>query len=761
MAKQHHQLQLVGMSCAGCARSIERALAAVPGVQEVHVNFANEVAAVDATGVAANQLVAAVQAAGYQASVIDHQQPAPEHDPRVVAQRHQFYKFLAAALFSAPLLYTMFAHFSWTQGVYMPNWLMNPWVQMALATPVQFIIGWQFYRGSMTALRQGAANMDVLVALGTSAAYFYSLYLALFGSPEVIQQGLYFETSAVLITLILLGKWFEARAKGRSSAAIQQLLQLQPKTALREVPGAEPEEVDVTRLQRGDIIHIKPGQQVPTDCVVISGDSAVDESMLTGESIPVDKHPGDALIGATINQHGFLRAEVQKLGRDTALAQIIQVVEQAQNSKAPIQRLADRVSAVFVPIVLGIAVLTFVLWFWWLDAGNYRSALEATVAVLVIACPCALGLATPTSIMAGSGRAAQWGILFKQSEGLEVTHQITTMVFDKTGTLTIGKPQLTDVQLQPPAGLTESQLLSSVKAVEQQSEHPLAQAIVKGISESTAGVTIDQFKSHTGMGITAQVHDTHANLSYSLYVGNIRLMQEFGLSMDAWLPAKEALEQQGKTAMLIGCNDHVVGMVAVADTLRPHAQTALNELKARGIKLVMLTGDNVRTAHTIAKQVGIDEVIAEVLPQHKADHVRQLRERGEFVAMVGDGINDAPALATAQVGIALGSGTDIALESADIALLSPDLRRLNDALYISQKTVSNIRQNLFWAFAYNVLGIPIAASGLLAPWLAGGAMALSSVSVVLNALRLQRLRQPTTQHHESTTEIRKHNDGRS
>lgn len=759
MAKQY-QLQLVGMSCAGCARAIERALTAVPGVDNVHVNFANEVAAVDANNVTPEQLVAAVQAAGYNATIIDHHQPSDEVDPRLRAQRSQFYKFLAAAILSTPLLYTMFAHFSWTQGIYMPHWLMNPWVQLVLATPVQFVIGWQFYRGSVTALRQGAANMDVLVALGTSAAYFYSLYLTLFASPEIIQQGLYFETSAVLITLILLGKWFEARAKGRSSAAIQQLLQLQPKTALRERPDAEPELVDVAQLQLGDIIHIKPGQQIPTDCVILSGESAVDEAMLTGESIPVDKHPGDLLIGATLNQHGFLRAQVQKLGRDTALAQIIHIVEQAQNSKAPIQRLADKVAAIFVPAVLVIAAITFVIWFWWIDAGNYRNALEATVAVLVIACPCALGLATPTSIMAGSGRAAQWGILFKQSEGLELTHQVTTIVFDKTGTLTQGQPRLTDITITPPAGLTDSQVQGVIKALEQQSEHPLAQAIVHGISASADGIHMAQFKAHAGMGISAVIEGlTAAPLRF--YIGNLRLMQHHGVVADAWLAAKEELEQQGKTTMLIGCNDHVIGLVAVADTLRPHATTALAQLRQRGLKLVMLTGDNPRTAHAIAQQVGIDTVIAEVLPEHKADHIRQLRDQGEIVAMVGDGINDAPALATAHIGIALGSGTDIALETADIALLRPDLRRLVDALHISENTVANIRQNLFWAFAYNVLGIPIAASGLLAPWLAGGAMALSSVSVVLNALRLQRLQPPTQQYHEHSTERRNSSYGRS
>lgn len=738
MASQQFQLQLSGMSCAGCAKSIERALQNVAGVSSVNVNFANEVAAVEAQDVSGQQLIDAVKAAGYDASVIDHEQPE-EDDSRERAQQVQFYKFIAAALFSAPLLYTMFAHFSWTSAVYVPDWLMNPWVQMALATPVQFVIGWQFYKGSYTALRGGAANMDVLVALGTSAAYFYSVFLAIFASEHVIHQGLYFETSAVLITLILLGKWFEARAKGRSSAAIKQLLNLQPKQALRERSDGETEQVNVAELTVGDIIHVKPGHQIPADSQVIHGDSAVDESMLTGESVPVDKTKGDTLTGGTINKNGFMKAEVTKLGKDSALAQIIKVVEQAQNSKAPIQRLADQVSAIFVPAVLGIAVITFLVWAFWYQPGDYGAALEATVAVLVIACPCALGLATPTSIMAGSGRAAQMGVLFKQSEVLEITHTVTAIVLDKTGTITEGKPKLTDLELDATQvdQLNEVQLKAAIKALEQQSEHPLAQAIVDGIDEDSKSVTIDNFTAHEGRGVSASIDGESDRVT--MRIGTDRLMRDNDIDTLAWQERKEQLEQQGKTAMLISCEQTVVGIVAVADTVREHAKQAIAELQQRGLKTIMITGDNQRTAEAIAKQVGIDQVFAEVLPENKAEHVSKLREQGEIVAMVGDGINDAPALATAHVGIAMGTGTDVALETADIALMRADLRSLVDALYVSEKTVRNIRQNLFWAFAYNTLGIPVAASGLLAPWLAGGAMALSSVSVVLNALRLQRL----------------------
>ena len=737
MATQTIQLQLSGMSCAGCAKTIEKALRTVDGVATVNVNFANEVAAVEGRKLDTNKLVQAVKDAGYNASVIDHDQP--EDNSRERAQQIQFYKFLAAAILSLPLLYTMVGHFSWTQSMYVPEWLMNPWVQMALATPVQFIIGWQFYRGSYTALRGGAANMDVLVALGTSAAYFYSVYLAASQGDHAAHQGLYFETSAVLITLILLGKWFEARAKGRSSAAIKQLLNLQPKQAVRETKAGQTETVDVAKLQVGDIIHIKPGQQIPADSTVVSGSSAVDESMLTGESVPVDKRKGDELTGATLNKNGFLTAKVRKLGSDSALAQIVRVVEQAQNSKAPIQRLADKVSAVFVPVVLVIAVITFLVWAFWLDSGNYGKALEAFVAVLVIACPCALGLATPTSIMAGSGRAAQMGVLFKQSDVLEITHTISAIVLDKTGTITVGKPKLTDLEidLKGVTGVDEKQLKQAIKAVEQRSEHPLAQAVVEGI-DSEPLEHIDAFNAHEGRGVSAQIK--LGDSAHTLRIGNLRLMHEHDIESDAWSKRKNELEQQGKTAMLVSLDDQAVGIIAVADTVRDSAKSAIRALQERGLKVVMLTGDNERTAQAIAKQVGIEHVFAEVLPEHKADKVKALQQQGERVAMVGDGINDAPALATAEVGIAMGTGTDVAIEAADIALMRADLNSIHDALFISEKTVRNIRQNLFWAFAYNTLGIPVAAAGLLAPWLAGGAMALSSVSVVLNALRLQRLR---------------------
>ncbi|WP_417688169.1 heavy metal translocating P-type ATPase [Pseudidiomarina sp.] len=743
MANNTIQLQLSGMSCAGCAKSIERALQSCDGVQSVNVNFASEVAAVEGSDLKTAQLLAAVKDAGYHAELIDHERE--QSDPRDAAQQKQLVKFIAAAILSLPLLYTMFGHFSWTSGIPVPDMLMNPWLQLLLATPVQFIIGRQFYRGSYHALRNGAANMDVLVALGTSAAYFYSIYLAWFAPDYHPHDGLYFETSAVLITLILLGKWFEARAKGRSSSAIQKLLQLQPEQALRELENGDTEEVAVSDLKVGDTIQVRPGQAVPTDGKVLSGESAIDESMLTGESMPVAKHQGDKVMGGTLNTTGFVRVEVQQVGAQTALAKIVKVVEQAQNSKAPIQRLADRVASIFVPAVLVIAALTMLIWIVFLAPGDWRAAFEATVAVLVIACPCALGLATPTSIMAGSGRAAQAGILFKQSEVLERTQAIDTIVFDKTGTLTEGQPKLTDFNLFSQA-LPQTTVASLVQALERQSEHPLAQAIVKGLDahlnaddSPNKRPEVHQFQAHKGKGVSASL--SGPNESFKVMVGNLRLLREHEIVVHEHAEQElSELQEQGKTAMAIAIDNELVAYVAVADTIRETSQQALQTLRKRGLRLLMLTGDNNRTAAAIAADLGIDDVIAEVLPEDKADHIKDLQAKGATVAMVGDGINDAPALAVADIGIAMGTGTDVAIEAADIALMRADLNGIAQALEMSRLTVRNIRQNLFWAFAYNVIGIPIAASGLLAPWLAGGAMALSSVSVVLNALRLQRVK---------------------
>jgi P-type Cu+ transporter len=728
------ELSITGMTCAACAARIEKGLRKLPGVLEANVNLALETATVeyDAGQVGVNDLIRQVEKLGYQAAAKGNQTDAETVDRRAEEIDRQTGKFLFSLILSLPLLWAMVGHFSFTSFIWLPEMFMNPWVQLALATPVQFVVGRQFYVGAYKALRNGSANMDVLVALGTSAAYFYSLYLAIrsIGSGAHMTE-LYFETSAVLITLILLGKLFEAKAKGRSSQAIRKLMGLKAKTAV-VVRDGEELTIPVEDVRPGDIVHVKPGEKVPVDGIVLEGQSAVDESMLTGESVPVDKAAGDAVIGATLNKNGFLKVRATKVGKETALAQIIRVVEEAQGSKAPIQRLADSISGIFVPVVVGIALVTFAVWYLLVTPGDFASALEKGIAVLVIACPCALGLATPTSIMAGSGRAAELGILFKGGEHLETAHKLDTIVLDKTGTVTKGEPELTDVLAY---GMEEAELLALVGAAEKHSEHPLAQAIVKGIADR--GVTLtgaDSFEAIPGFGIRAAVDGRE------VLVGTRRLLDRHQIPFDQAAEAMSQLEREGKTAMLVAVDGRLAGLVAVADTIRPTSREAVQRLKAMGLEVVMMTGDNRQTAEAIARQAGIDRVIAEVLPEGKADEVKKLQQQGRRVAMVGDGINDAPALATADIGMAIGTGTDVAMEAADITLMRGDLTGVADAIVMSRKTIRNIKQNLFWAFAYNALGIPVAALGFLAPWLAGAAMAFSSVSVVLNALRLQRVK---------------------
>ncbi|MEJ8547881.1 heavy metal translocating P-type ATPase [Brevibacillus borstelensis] len=728
------ELNISGMTCAACATRIEKGLQKVPGVIQAHVNLALETGSVeyDASQASVADLIRQVEKLGYQAVRKDEQSEAETADRRAQEIERQTGKFLFSLILSLPLLWAMVSHFSFTSFIWLPDMLMNPWVQLALATPVQFIVGKQFYVGAYKALRNKSANMDVLVALGTSAAYFYSLYMAI----QSIGTGthmieLYFETSAVLITLILLGKLFEAKAKGRSSEAIRKLMGLQAKTAV-VIRYGEEMTIPVEEVRPGDIVYVKPGEKVPVDGVVLEGQSAVDESMLTGESIPVDKAVGDNVIGATLNKNGFLQIQATKVGKETALAQIIRVVEEAQGSKAPIQRLADSISGVFVPIVVGIAILTFVIWYWFVSPGDFASALEKGIAVLVIACPCALGLATPTSIMAGSGRAAELGILFKGGEHLETAHRLDTIVLDKTGTVTKGEPELTDVFAYD---MDESELLALIGAAEKNSEHPLAQAIVKGIGEK--GVSLgaaEAFEAIPGFGIRAVVKGRE------VLVGTRRLLAEKSISYEQAADVMSSLEKQGKTAMLAAVDGRLAGMVAVADTIKPTSREAVKRMKEMGLTVIMMTGDNRQTAEAIARQAGIDQVIAEVLPEGKADEVKKLQQQGRKVAMVGDGINDAPALATADIGMAIGTGTDVAMEAADITLMGGELTSVADAIVMSHKTIRNIKQNLFWAFAYNTVGIPFAALGFLAPWLAGAAMAFSSVSVVLNALRLQRVK---------------------
>lgn len=727
------EFDITGMTCAACSARIEKGLNKLDGVLKANVNLALEKATVEynAAVLAPSGIINKVENLGYGASVKEDKTEASDH--RQLEIKKQTRKFITSAILSLPLLWAMAGHFSFSAFIWVPKLFMNPWFQFVLTTPVQFFIGRQFYIGAYKALKNKSANMDVLVALGTSAAYFYSLYLSILSLVgKEHQMELYYETSSILITLIILGKLFEAKAKGRSSEAIKKLMGLQAKTAIVERAGVE-QEISIEEVKVGDILHIKPGEKIPVDGKIIEGASAVDESMLTGESVPVDKGKGDTVIGATLNKNGFLKVEATKVGRDTALAQIIRVVEEAQGSKAPIQRLADQISGVFVPIVVSLAVLAFLVWFFWAAPGDFASALQKMIAVLVIACPCALGLATPTSIMAGSGRAAEYGILFKGGEHLEMTHKISTVVLDKTGTVTNGTPVLTDVFTAE--GVKGDDLLALAGSAEKQSEHPLAQAIVQGVKEKGISMkAVTEFEAIAGFGIRARVDGK------TVLVGTRKLMEQHDISIDGALDRMEKMEKMGKTAMIAAIDGQYAGIIAVADTIKETSKTAIRRLKDMGLEVIMITGDNLQTARSIAAQAGIDQVIAEVLPEGKADEIKKLQKQGKVAAMVGDGINDAPALAVADIGMAIGTGTDVAMEAADITLIRGDLNSIADAIFMSKKTIRNIKQNLFWALAYNTVGIPIAALGFLAPWLAGAAMAFSSVSVVLNALRLQKVK---------------------
>jgi Cu+-exporting ATPase len=737
MDKVQTTIQITGMTCAACANRIEKGLNRMESV-EANVNLALERASVsyDPQMMDDAKLENKIKDLGYGTIKLadDSDESAGDYKKREI--RMQQLRLGVAILLSLPLLWAMAGHFSFTDFIPVPELFMNAWFQLALAAPVQFIIGWPFYVGAFKALRNGSANMDVLVALGTSAAFFYSLYVTLqtlsqsgHGAHEV---ELYYETSAVLITLIVLGKLLEALAKGRSSEAIKTLMGLQAQTAIVIRDGSE-QRVAIEEVVAGDVLIVKPGEKIPVDGIVLEGTSTVDESMLTGESMPVEKRQGDMLIGATINKNGAMRMQAEKVGKQTALAQIIRVVEEAQGSKAPIQRVADRISGIFVPIVTALALIAFLVWYFIVEPDDIGNALEKAIAVLVIACPCALGLATPTSIMAGSGRAAELGVLFKGGEHLESTHHIDTVVLDKTGTVTKGKPELTDVRAA--SGFEEAKLLSLVGAAERSSEHPVAEALVAGIA--ARGIVMpnaEQFEAVPGFGIEAQVD------GQQLLVGTRKLMEKHEVDIMAVGQEQQQLETEGKTVMLIAVNGTYAGLVAVADTVKETSAAAVARLKEMGLEVIMLTGDNERTAKAIASLVGIDRVLAEVLPEQKAKAVQELQAEGRKVAMVGDGMNDAPALVAADIGMAIGGGTDVAIEAADITLMRGDLNSIADAIRMSRVTMANIKQNLFWALAYNVIGIPIAAAGFLAPWLAGAAMALSSVSVVLNALRLQRMR---------------------
>jgi Cu+-exporting ATPase len=725
------ELDVFGMTCAACSTRIEKVLNKMNGVKQATVNLATESAAVEYyPGVTGSpQIIERIQKLGYDAKEKVQRKTKEQYKEEELKEKQR--KFLLSVLFSIPLLYTMLAHIPWNIGLPMPHLLMNPWFQLILATPVQFYIGGQFYDGAFKALRNKSANMDVLVALGTSAAYFYSLSegLKTLKNPDY-SPHLYFETSAVLLTLILLGKLFESKAKGRTTAAITKLLNLQAKEAIILRDGKEVK-IPIEEVKVGDQLIVKPGEKIPVDGVIILGQSSVDESMITGESIPVEKSHGDVVIGSTINKNGSLTMKATKVGKDTALAGIIKIVEEAQGSKAPIQRIADTISGYFVPVVVSIALLTFIIWYFLISPGAFPAALETAIAVLVIACPCSLGLATPTSIMVGTGKGAEMGILFKGGEHLETAHKINAIVLDKTGTITKGQPVVTDFI----AYEEEKKVLQYLVSAEKSSEHPLAEAIVKyGKEKRSSTLPVKKFTAYPGYGIEAKIGNDVVT------IGTRKLMHLKKISYRAVEQDLLRFENEGKTAMYIAINSKIVGLVAVADTVKDTAKMAVNKLQQLGIEVYMLTGDNERTAAAIARQVGISNVISEVLPEEKAKHIKELQLKGMKVGMVGDGINDAPALALADIGIAIGTGTDIAIEAADLTILGGELTLIPKAITLSKKTMQNIHQNLFWALIYNSAGIPIAALGLLAPWVAGAAMAFSSVSVVANSLRLKRVK---------------------
>lgn len=719
---QSVQLQIRKMTCAACAGHIEKALNKLPGVS-ASVNVANETAKISVAPGAAtvDDLIAAVINAGYDASEMSETSRADEKARRLAAYHAELRLFWISAILTLPLVLQMGAMFTTGDMEVLPRWL-----QWLLATPVQFWIGRRFYIGGWNALRSGGANMDVLVALGTSMAYLFSAVVTLFA----LDQHIYFEASAAIITLVLLGKLMEARAKGKTSEAIEALIKLQPKTARIEQDGLVIE-VDASSLKVDDIIIVRPGENLPVDGVVIEGNSSINESMLTGESLPVNKQVGSKVFAATLNQQGLLKCRATSVGAQTQLAAIIHLVEEAQGSKAPIQRMADTISGIFVPIVVAISVLTFGIT-WWLT-GDFVPALIHAVAVLVIACPCALGLATPTAIMVGTGRGAQVGVLVKNAAALEHAEKIQTVIVDKTGTLTEGKPEVTDIV--PVGSMSALNLIQIAATLEQGSEHPLAKAVLDSAKKQDIQLQqVSHFTAITGGGITANI-DEDAYL-----LGSPRFLIDRHTRVDE--EQIKTLQAEGKTVIGIAkiSNDTptILGYLAIADQLRETSIQAVKRLQAMGIEVIMLTGDNAITASAIAKRTGITNFKAEVLPQDKANEVMAMKASGKFTGMIGDGINDAPALAAADVSFAIGAGSDVAIEAADITLIRNDLMSVADAISLSRATLKKIRQNLFFAFVYNSLGIPLAAIGLLNPVIAGAAMAMSSVSVVTNSLLLKR-----------------------
>jgi len=737
VAEGEADLQIQGLSDDNDARRVEKVLISLQGVERAVVNLVTGKAQVTyiPTILSQKEIRAAVKSAGFESIELggnseDAEGAARQHE---IDQQRRF--LIIGLIFTVPLFILSMANDLGITPMAISHASWMNWIMLALATPVQFYVGRQYYIGAYKSLRNGSANMDVLVALGSSAAYLYSLPVT-FG---LFKGHVYFETAAVIITLIKVGKFLEARAKGKTSEAIKKLMGLHAKQALVLRDGKELT-LPVEEVVVGDVVIVKPGQKIPVDGVVIEGSTSVDESMLTGESLPVEKNAGSAVIGATMNRLGSIRFEATRVGRETALSQIIRLVEEAQGSKAPIQKLVDQISAVFVPAVIGIALLTFAGWMFFgpplpvnTDVNEFTRALIKMVAVLVIACPCAMGLATPTAVMVGTGKGAEIGILLKSSEALERAGKVQVVVLDKTGTITKGQPSVTDIITS--ADFKEDALLRLAASVEKSSEHPLGEAIVAAAGERELTLTeISHFQAVAGHGVKAEVEGLHIS------IGNRRMMESEGVTLTAYMDQIGTRQDSGKTAMLLAIDGKLAGIIAVADTIKTGSAEAIQSLHAMNLEVVMLTGDNQQTAEAIARQAGVDTVLAEVLPGEKSTQVKLLQQNSKVVAMVGDGINDAPALAQADVGIAIGTGTDVAIASAPVVLISGDLRGVPKAIHLSRKTLSTIKQNLFWAFIYNIILIPAAAIGIMSPILAAAAMAMSSVFVVTNSLRLRRVK---------------------
>ncbi|MBL7049275.1 MAG: copper-translocating P-type ATPase [Nitrospira sp.] len=741
-------LPIKGMTCAACVKRVQDKLTAVEGVLHAAVNIATEKATVSYLPAQAGirDLKKAVAEAGYEVLEVSEGEDIVEKEKseREAAYQELKNKFIVGVCFTVPLLLLVFwDKFGLSAIMTIPR-ETNFILQFLIQTPVQFWVGWQFYTGAIAAARHRTTNMNTLIAMGTSAAYIYSVAATF--SPAVFEiEGysatVYFDTAATIIVLILLGRLFEARAKGRTSEAIKKLMGLQPKTA-RVFQNGEEKDIAIDEVEPGDIVVVRPGERVPVDGILLDGYSSVDESMISGESIPVEKKPGDKIIGATINKSGSFRFKAEKVGKDSMLAQIIKLVQEAQGSKPPIARLADKIASIFVPVVMVIAALTFLVWLMFGPAPSLTYALLNFVAVMIIACPCALGLATPTSIMVGTGKGAENGILIRGADALETAHKVNVVVFDKTGTLTNGQPMVTDVFINPESLVSADELLMYAAAAEKRSEHPLGESIVACAVEKNIELSDpESFEAIPGKGIRAKIKDR------GVLLGNPGFMQDEGVDIELIEPEAERFAAEGKTPMYIALDSKAAGIIAVADTLKENSAEAIKSLARLGIETIMITGDNQRTAEAIARRLGIDKVLAGVLPEGKSIEVKKLQESGKTVAMVGDGINDAPALAQADVGIAIGTGTDVAMEASDITLISGDIRGVVASIALSRATIRNIKQNLFWAFAYNSILIPVAAGVLfpvfgilLNPMFAAAAMGMSSVTVVSNALRLRKFR---------------------